>query len=80
MHDLTIDEAIVLLLAAGWSCGGTAFHAEGGRLVWLVTGRNGENLIWAEGATPAEAWRSALEQARLLGMIGGVRPSRGGGV
>ena len=34
------------------------------------TASNGENLISADGATRAEAWASALEQARSLGMLG----------
>lgn len=29
-----------------------------------MSGRNGENLIRAEGTTQAEAWRRATEQAR----------------
>ena len=39
-------------------------------LVWVVSGSNGENRIRAEGATAAEAWQRAEEQARALGMLG----------
>jgi hypothetical protein len=61
---------------AGWSLGDTAFHAVGGGLVWVVSGRNGENQLRAEGAISAEAWEQAVEQARSLGMSGGINPSR----
>jgi hypothetical protein len=74
-----IADALTRLRRAGWSVGDTAFHAEGDGLVWLVTGHNGENQIEGRGATAAEAWRSALEQARLLGMLGRVRAARGDG-
>ena len=44
----------------------------------MVTGTNGENMIRAEGATCAEAWRRALDQATAVGMLpgggGGLRP------
>jgi hypothetical protein len=63
-------EILGALHRAGWSIGDTAFHTADGRLVYVVLGRNGENRIRAEGATPAEAWRGAAEQARLLGMLG----------
>jgi hypothetical protein len=59
--------------------GDTAYHAEHGGLVWLVSGVNGENRLEGRGTTAAEAWRSAQEQARLLGMLGGVRSSHDGG-
>jgi hypothetical protein len=36
---------------------------------WLVLGSNGENLIRAVGATQAEAWRLASEQAAAVGML-----------
>jgi len=69
-----IDDLLNELHRAGWSLGDTAFHAVGGGLVWVVSGTNGENQIRAEGATSAEAWRGAIEQARSLGMLDGVRP------
>jgi hypothetical protein len=48
---------------AGWTIGDAAFRLDDGRIVWLVSGQNGENLIRAEGATAAEAWLAAVEQA-----------------
>jgi hypothetical protein len=30
---------------------------------WLVTGHNGDRTLRAEGATEAETWRRAVEQA-----------------
>ena len=46
-----LDQALKLLHAAGWCVGDTAFLTEAGVLVWLVSGRNGENVIRAEGPT-----------------------------
>jgi hypothetical protein len=40
---------------------------------WLVTGSNGENELAAEGASQAEAWWRACEQARAVGMLAVVR-------
>ena len=40
-------------------------------LVWLVSGTNGENQLRAEGATSAEAWLQAVEQAKGLGLMRG---------
>jgi hypothetical protein len=37
--------------------------------VWVVSGVNGENRIHTEGATSADAWQAAVEQARSLGMF-----------
>jgi hypothetical protein len=51
----------------------TPLHSTDGRLVWVVSGRNGENPIRAEGATSAEAWLAAVEDARLMGMLRGQR-------
>jgi hypothetical protein len=48
-------ECLDRLHCAGWTIGDTAFRSPDGRLVWLVSGRNGENQIRAEGATAAEA-------------------------
>jgi len=62
-------DAIDQLHASGWSVGDTAFVGEGGSLVWVVTGHNGENVIRAEGATYREAWAAAVEQARAIGML-----------
>src|SRR5262249_49587173 len=54
-----VDECRERLRRAGWSLGEAAAGA-----AWVVDGRNGENLILAVGASPAEAWRQACEQAR----------------
>ena len=43
----------------------------GGRLVWQVDGPNGENLIRADGASQAEAWHRACQQAEAVGMLRG---------
>jgi hypothetical protein len=53
-HD-DVDQALKQLHAAGWSIGDTAFVTEAGTLVWLVSGRNGEKVIRAEGPTQADA-------------------------
>src|SRR5262249_35021059 len=47
-----------------------------GRLMWLVTGSNGENLIRAKVATKDEAWRRVHGQAEPGGTAGSeqVRP------
>jgi hypothetical protein len=34
-----------------------------------VTGANGENRLYAEGATQSEAWWRACEQAAAVGML-----------
>ncbi len=56
------------LQRSGWSIGVTAF-AGPRRVVWVVSGSNGENLIRAEGVTEEEAWGRAYEQAREVGML-----------
>jgi hypothetical protein len=66
----TTDESYQRLHMAGWSIGSTAQHTTGNRVVWLVTGSNGENRLRAEGETEVEAWHRAVEQARELGMLG----------
>jgi hypothetical protein len=63
------DAGSVALKAAGWSVGETAVLSEG-RPVRHVSGRNGENALEVRGATQAEAWHQAVEQARSLGMLG----------
>jgi hypothetical protein len=60
----TPDESLFRLHCAGWSVGETA-TASG----WLVSGSNGENRIHALGASQAEAWHRALEQAKAVGMV-----------
>ena len=76
-HD-DVDQALKLLDAAGWSVGDTAFVTEAGAQVWLVSDRNGENVIRAEGAAQAAAWRAACDQARAVGMLPGWRVSQPG--
>ena len=76
-HD-DVDQALKLIHAAGWSVGDTAFLTEVGVLVWLVSGRNGENVIRAEEPAQAAAWRAACDQARAVGMIPGWRVSEPG--
>jgi hypothetical protein len=73
-----ITEAFDRLKRAGWSIGEAARLSRDGGLVWLVSGRNGENVIRAEGASQAAAWREAVGQARAVGMIGGCRPGEPG--
>ena len=62
-HHDDVDQALALLHAAGWSVGDTAFVTESGALVWLVSGRNGENVIRAEGPTQTAAWHMACDVA-----------------
>jgi hypothetical protein len=76
-HD-DVDQALKLLHAAGWSVGDTAFVTEAGTLVWLVSGRNGENVIRAEGPTQGTTLRAACDQARAVGMFAGWRVSQFG--
>jgi hypothetical protein len=64
------DEALDCLHRAGWSVGDAVAGGTG-----IVTGSHGgENLIHATGATQAEAWQRAIEQARALGMLAPSRP------
>jgi hypothetical protein len=63
------DECFARLRRAGWSVGEASFLGPGGE-VWRVSGRNGENLLRAEGATQAQAWWRAIQQAEAVGMLG----------
>jgi hypothetical protein len=63
-----VDESAARLKRAGWSIGDVATAAG-----WLVSGRNGENVIEARGWTQAEAWYNACLQAGAAGMFG-LRP------
>jgi hypothetical protein len=72
-----IAEAFNRLKRAGWSIGDAGLATEGG-LVWVVAGRNGENVIRAEGASQAAAWREAVGQARAAGMLDGIMPGGSG--
>jgi hypothetical protein len=73
-----VDQALSQFHASGWSVGDTAFVTEAGNLSWRVSGRNGENVIRAEGLTQAKAWRTACDQARAVGMLAGWRVSEAG--
>ena len=46
-----IEESIAQLHRTGWSVGDVAFHDGSGRLTWIFSGSNGENLIRAMGRT-----------------------------
>jgi hypothetical protein len=70
----TVVESLALLHRAGWSVGEITVLMADGRPAVLGTGQNGENLINAEGATAAEAWWRAVEQARSVGMLRGTAP------
>lgn len=64
-----IAEAIGRLHRAGWSVG-DHLAVSGSGATWVVTGRNGENLLTVEGATAAEAWGRAPEEAARLSLLG----------
>jgi hypothetical protein len=49
---------------------GEASFAGAAGACWQVYGRNGENLLRAEGATQAEIWWRAVLQAEAVGMLG----------
>jgi hypothetical protein len=68
MNHLCPDESRERLHRAGWSIGETATATS-----WIVTGVNGENGIQAQGASQAEAWHRAVEQAAAVGMAGRSR-------
>jgi hypothetical protein len=63
-----VDAMLDRLHRAGWSIGDAAFRYEGGRVVWFVSGHNGENLIRAEGSTRAVGSWVACQQAQAVGM------------
>jgi hypothetical protein len=60
----TVDESFERLHRAGWSVGEVAAAT-----AWIVSGRNGENLLESRGSTQAEAWWRACQQARAVGML-----------
>jgi hypothetical protein len=66
----TVDQCHTRLKRASWSLGEVRLLTATGP-VWLVDGTNGENRLEARGATQAEAWCRAVEQAMALGMAGG---------
>jgi hypothetical protein len=65
----SVSAILARLHRADWSIGDAAFQCEGGRLVWLVSGHNGENLIRADGLTRAAWWWAACRQAEAVGML-----------
>jgi hypothetical protein len=65
------NDSFARLLRSGWTVCDMAFLI-GGRFVWMVSGSNGKKQIRAEGATKAEAWWQAVEQARAVGMLRGA--------
>jgi hypothetical protein len=68
------DDSFARLHCSGWSVGEAAFLTSDGRIMWLVSGMNGENVVQAHGATQAEAWWRAVEQAQAVGMVRGLEP------
>jgi hypothetical protein len=60
----SVDESFDRLHRAGWSVGEFAAAT-----AWIVSGRNGENLLEARGGTQAVAWWRAGQQARAVGML-----------
>jgi hypothetical protein len=73
-----IVDALGSLHRSGWSIGSTAFATTAGGRVWVVSGSNRENRIRADGATQAEAWQGAVDQATSVGMFEGWRDSEPG--
>jgi hypothetical protein len=67
---LSVSAILARLHQAGWSIGDAAFQHEGGLIVWLVSGHNGESLIRAEASKWAEAWWAACRQAEAVSMFG----------
>ncbi len=65
----TSDESFARRHCAGWSVGEAAVLTASGRRVWVVSGVNGENAIEARGASQAEAWHRACEQAAAVGLL-----------
>jgi hypothetical protein len=63
------DETFARLHGSGWSVGEAGFLTSDGRIIWLVRGTNGENVVQARGATQTEAWWRAVEQAQAVGMV-----------
>jgi hypothetical protein len=63
------DDCLALLHGSGWSVG----EVRAGR-AWQVDRTNGENVIQATGATQAEAWQRACEQAQSVGRLRRVTP------
>jgi len=66
MH--AIDDCADRLHRAGWSVGEVRISTDAGAL-WLISGANGENLIYARASTQTAAWQEACQQARIVGML-----------
>ena len=64
-----VEESLEQFHRAGWPVGDATFTGPA-RLTWVVSSRNGEHPIRAEGETSREAWWRAVEQARECGMFG----------
>src|SRR4051794_16271440 len=62
-----IEESLDRLRRAGWLVGD-----HGTRTSWVVTGSKGENVLYAEGRTQAEAWWRACERAGAAGLPAGA--------
>ena len=56
-----VDHCLKLLHTAGWCVGDTTFVTEASTLVWLVSGRNGENAVRANGEIQTAAWQMACD-------------------
>ena len=52
------------LESEGWSLAEHLIIRSDGQLTWIVSGFNGPNAIRSQGASMAEAWAGAAEQAR----------------
>jgi hypothetical protein len=65
-----IDRCEDALQRAGWAVGDARIITTAGP-AWFVSSSNGENGIYARGATQSDAWSQAVAQARALGMLDG---------
>ena len=63
-----VNHCRVRLHNSGWAVAESNLCTAAG-LVWIVSGANGEKVIIARGATQADAWWQAVEQARSIGML-----------
>jgi hypothetical protein len=78
MQDDEIADALDRLYAGGWSIGDTAFFVEGGGLVHVVTGSNGENMIRARRVPRRGGGRSTRPRRSVCCRVGhGRRWDRG---
>ena len=68
----TIRAAAAGLRQAGWEVDLMTMPAPGGSTVWVITGRNGENLIRVDDPSEEHAWQAAVDQARSAGMWPGL--------